>query len=271
MLYFSHVPSRPVGEFVERFWMCADKPLHSRERILPSGAIELVVNLSDDEVRIYDPVRPDRYKRFPGSVVSGAYRSSFIIDPSQHDSIMGVHFKPGGAFPFFGAVVGDLTDMHVSLEELWGSPAIELRERLGAASTPEDRFFLMEEVLTARLCRLRGHHAAVAFAIDAFGHSGIGESVQGIARRVGLSQRRFIQVFTAQVGLTPKLLCRVLRFQQARMLVGRTAKPNVAACCGYFDQSHLIRDFRQFSGMRPTDYLRLRSERVMRNHVPVGD
>lgn len=274
MLYSSHIPAQPVGEFVERFWMCSDKPLHSRERILPSGTIELVINLSDDEVRIYDPVHPDQYKRFPGSIVSGTYTSAFVIDPSQHASMMGVHFKPGGAFPFLGAVVSELADTHVALEELWGSPAVELRERLCAASTPEERFRLMEEVLTARLCPSWHHHDAVPVALEIFGEAGLGESIHGVARRVGLSQRRFIQVFTAQVGLTPKLFCRLLRFQQARMLVGRTAKPdwtNVALACGYFDQSHLIRDFRQFSGMRPTDYLRFRSDRVLRNHVPVVD
>ena len=274
MLYFSHIPAHPVGEFVERFWICSDKPLHSRERILPSGTVEVVINLSDDEVRIYDPDHPDQYERFPGPVVSGTYTSAFVIDPSQHASMMGVHFKPGGAFRFLGAVVSELADTHIALEELWGPSAVELRERLCAASTPEERFSLMEEELTARLCPTWEQHAAVPIALDIFGKSGFGKSVQSVAQRVGLSQRRFIQVFTAQVALTPKLFCRVLRFQQARTLAGWTAKPdwaNVALNCGYFDQSHLIRDFCQFSGMRPTDYLRLRSERVLRNHVPVVD
>lgn len=274
MRYSSHIPAQPVGEFVEHFWMCSDNPLHARERILPSATIELVINLSDDELRIYDPVNPDQCKRFPGSVVSGPYASAFVIDPSQHASIMGVHFKPGGAFPFLGAVVGELADTHVALETLWGPRAVELRERLCVASLPEERFRLMEEVLTARLCPSWQHHAALPIALDMFGQSGTSESVHSVARRVGLSQRRFIQVFTAQVGLTPKLFCRVLRFQQARMLVGRTTKPdwaNVAVDCGYFDQCHLIRDFRQFSGMTPSDYLRLRSDRVLRNHVPVVD
>ncbi len=274
MLYYSHIPARPLHGFIDHFWMCSDKPLHSRERILPSGTIELVVNLSDDEVRVYDPIHRNQYRRFPGAVVSGPYASTFVIDPSQHASMMGVHFKPGGAFPFFGGVVGELANTHVALAELWGPLAFELRERLCAAPTPQRRFRLMEESLTACLRPVRQHHAVVPAALDLFGQSGIGESVRGVARRVGLSQRRLIQVFTAQVGLTPKLFCRVLRFQRARMLVGRTAQPdwaNVAVACGYYDQSHLIRDFRQLSGMNPSDYLRLRTERVMRNHLPAVD
>ena len=95
--------------------------------------------------------------------------------------------------------------------------------------------------------------------------------VRDVARRVGLSQRRFIQVFTAEVGLTPKLYCRVRRFQRAREMVRNTLAPDwtrVAVECGYFDQSHLIRDFHAFSGLSPGDYLRRRSEQVLPNHVP---
>ena len=65
-------------------------------------------------------------------------------------------------------------------------------------------FILMEEVLTARLCPSWEHHAAVPFAIDAFGQSGIGESVHGVAQRIGLSQRRFIQVFTSTSRSDPE-------------------------------------------------------------------
>jgi hypothetical protein len=61
MLYYSHIPAPPLGNFVHTFWACADAPAHPRERILPIGTIELVVNLHDDEVRIYEPARPERY------------------------------------------------------------------------------------------------------------------------------------------------------------------------------------------------------------------
>ena len=96
--------------------------------------------------------------------------------------------------------------------------------------------------------------------------------VRDVARRVGLSQRRFIQVFAAEVGMTPKLYSRVQRFQRARALARKTAPDwaGIAADCGYFDQSHLIRDFLAFSGLSPADYLRQRSERVLPNHLPAA-
>ena len=101
--YLSSTPTRPLADFVERFWQISDAPPHLRERIVPSGTIEMVVNLREDELRIYDSTEPARCRRFSGAIVSGAYGASFLIDPQQHASAIGVHFKPGGAFPFLGA------------------------------------------------------------------------------------------------------------------------------------------------------------------------
>jgi AraC-like DNA-binding protein len=94
-----------------------------------------------------------------------------------------------------------------------------------------------------------------------------------VTRRVGLSQRRFIQVFAAEVGLTPKSYCRVRRFQKARESVRNVEAPDwarVAIDCGYFDQSHLIREFQALSGLSPENYLRQSSGQlgqVLPNHV----
>jgi AraC-like DNA-binding protein len=272
MFYRSHTPAPPLHDFIERFWLCSDAPAHRRERILPSGTIELVVNLREDEIRIYDPAQPDRVRRLSGAIVSGTYGSFFVIDTLQHASMLGVHFRPGGAVPFLGAPSCELADRHVDLAALWGrEPAAELRERLCAAATAAERFRLLEKMLVRRLRHPPQRHGAVAAALDAFQRTGSDVSIRDVAQDVGLSQRRFIQVFAAEVGLTPKLYCRVRRFQQARRLVGKTAAPDwagIAVTCGYFDQSHLIRDFREFSGLSPVAYLRQASEQVLPNHVP---
>ena len=272
MFYRSHAPAPPLGDFVEQFWLCSGTPAHRRARLLPNGTIELVFNLCDDEIRFHDSTRPDLCRRHSGAVVSGAYGGFFVSDHAQHASIVGVHFRPGGAFPFLGVPAGQLADTHVDLEALWGRPAAELRERLCAAATPAERFSLLEQTLAARLDRTTDRHGAVPVALDAFERTGTGVRVRDVARRVGLSQRRFIQVFAAEVGLTPKLYGRVRRFQRALALVRAVPAPDwaqLAVECGYFDQSHLIRDFRAFAGLTPEEYqyLRRRSEPVVHNHV----
>lgn len=132
---------------------------------------------------------------------------------------------------------------------------------------------MLEQTLAARLDRTTGRHGAVPVALDAFEQTGTSVRVRDVARRVGLSQRRFIQVFAAEVGLTPKLYGRVRRFQRVLALVGGVPTPDwarVAVESGYFDQSHLIRDFRAFAGLTPEEYQyfrRLQSEHVLHNHV----
>jgi AraC-like DNA-binding protein len=274
MLYRSYTPAPPLCDFVDCFWLYSDTPAHREERILPSGTIELVVNLRDDELRIRDPVNPDRSERYSGALVSGAYGRFFTIDAAQQESIIGVHFKPGGAFPFLGPPAVELADTHVDLESLWGRAAVELRERLCGDSTPGGRFRLLEASLMARLIRPMEHHGAVTIALDALERTDAGTTVRDIARRVGLSQQWLTRVFSAEVGMNPKLYRRVRRFQRAKAIVQRAPAPDwagLAVTCGYFDQSHLIRDFRAFSGLCPSDYLRRRSDGVKVNHVPLSE
>jgi AraC-like DNA-binding protein len=264
MFYRSHVPAPPLAEFVEWFWYCEDVPTRDRARILPSGTVEMVFNLRDDEVRLEAPVR----RRLSGAVISGAYGGFLVVDPMQHASMIGVHFKPGGAAPFLGTAPGDLTDAHANLEAIWGRSAVELRERLCAAATPAERFAVLEQILLRRLARAPGRHRAVSTALAAFEQPEA--RVRDVAARAGLSQRRFIQVFAAEVGLTPKLYGRVRRFQRARAMVRPGTSPDwarIAVECGYFDQAHLIRDFRAFAGFSPVAFLRHQGEQALPNYI----
>jgi AraC-like DNA-binding protein len=271
MFLRTYTPGPPLDQCIDRFWYCSDTPAHPRERILPSGTVELVINLTGDEIRIYDSSHPDRTRRYPGAVVSGPYRNFFLIDPLVHASIIGVHFRPGRAVPVLGVPANELADAHVDLESLWGRAAAELRERLCMAGTPATRFAVLEKVLLGRLHQTPQRHGAIPVALDAFEQADAAVKVRDLAYRVGLSQRRFIQLFTAEVGLTPKRYSRVRRFQRARELVRQATAPDwaaVALACGFFDQSHLIRDFAEFSGLSPVVYLKQRSNHVLLNHVP---
>jgi AraC-like DNA-binding protein len=279
MFYLTYAPRSPLSEFVEYFWLFAGGQTFRKERIVPSGTMELVINLREDEIRIHDREQPERLRRFSGAVVSGTYASTFVVDAMQHESMLGVHFKPGGAFTFLCACASELKDAHADLADLWGRAGLELRQRLCEVATHRERFQIMEAVLTDRLRRAPKAHVAVAIALNEFGPCGTRATVRDVARDVGICQRRFRNVFAAQVGLTPKVFCRVLRFQRVRTIVDQIEKPDwaqIASTCGYFDQSHLINDFQEFSGFSPTEYVRrLRQHqpdgRLKSNHVPLSE
>ena len=129
MIYVSQAPRPPLDAFVENLWWLSDAPPHARESILPSGTFELVINLHENEFRIYESCDGAEAKHFSGAMVSGAYHRAFVIDTLEHASIVGVHFKPGGALPFIGALPGEVGSTHIDLESVWGGA----RERASGA------------------------------------------------------------------------------------------------------------------------------------------
>jgi AraC-like DNA-binding protein len=147
-----------------------------------------------------------------------------------------------------------------------------LRERLLAAPTPEAKFQVLESCLIAQALKPLENHTAVRYALGLFLNIHAAPSVAAVTDSLGLSSRHFIQLFGGQVGLTPKLFCRVRRFQQVLKLVhsgGEVDWADVAADCGYYDQAHFIHDFRAFAGINPTTYLANKTEHL--NHVPIHE
>ena len=275
MLYLSDTPRAPLNEFVERMWLISGGQSPRRERILPSGTIELVINLLQDQIRIDKTMHSARVQTFSGAVLSGTYAAAFEIDAMQHAAMMGVHFRPAGAFAVLGVPSTEFTDAHVDVAAVWGDGAArELRERLCAATTHRARFRYLEGVLLKRLGTSRRLHPVVPFALRCFGPDGSGAPVRDVARRSGLSHRRLLTIFRSQVGLAPKQFCRILRFQHAHLVAQRTGRVNwaeVALTCGFYDQAHLTHDFRRLSGLTPTQYERATQETrdLLSGHVPI--
>lgn len=273
MVYCTYIPQPPLSEFVELFWSYEGyNPPHVRERVIPTGTMQLIFNLCEDEIRVYDRWDHHRFQSFRGSLTSGVHSQFVVIDTASQTSTVGVHFKPGGAYPFVGVPAGELRDADVPLESLWGAKTLELRDQLLEAKAPETRFRVLERELLARVERPLSHHPAIAFALREFQSAPHTLAVKEASERTGLSQRRFIQLFRDEVGITPKLFCRIQRFQKAIRLLGsgrRVEWADVALGCGYFDHAHFVHDFRAFSGTTPTAYLIHRGEHL--NHIPLPD
>jgi AraC-like DNA-binding protein len=280
MLFSSNTPSLHLRRYIQDFWLCEGYTApHRRERILPSGTFELVFNLKEDELRIYDRLPLDGCQRYSGAVASGPYCGYFGSDTAEEAAVMGVHFRPGGALPFLGIPAGELADSHIDLRDIWSRAASELRERLCAAATASERFGILERELIERLRHPPEGHSAVPVALEVLGQPGELSRSRELARYVGLSERRLTDIFRAQVGMTPKSFSRVQRFQRTLTHVFTRATvdwSDLAATCGYYDQSHMIRDFRAFSGLTPEELLHRKNAalaagtRLKRNHLALA-
>src|SRR5579859_348489 len=120
-IYHSYIPQSPLATFVDAFWLYeGSAPAHAKERILPHGSMQLIINLREDMIGVYDRQRDNHLQRFGGCLISGAYSEFSVIDTASLVSVMGASFKPDGAFPFLKLPAGELHNMDVSLETLWG-------------------------------------------------------------------------------------------------------------------------------------------------------
>lgn len=261
MIYRAYTPGPPVCHFVECLWYGAGyhRVAHSRERVLPSGCSQLLINLRSES--------PES----SGCVIAGVQPGHVVIETAWLAELMGVVFRPGGAVAVLGAPAHHFTGLDVELCLFWGRRAEEVRYRLLEAADISEKFRVLEARLAAELLETSGHRLVRA-AVREFDTIPQIRSIAEMSRQSGLSSRRFIDVFRHHVGLTPKVYCRLRRFHRVVERVARGHCPNwasVAADCGYFDQSHLIRDFRAFSGLTPTEFAG--HPGAWATHVPLPD
>jgi AraC-like DNA-binding protein len=246
--------------------------LHTKERRLPDGSVALVINLGHDTLGVAPPEHPNQFQRFSGGVLSGVHSQYAVLDATSLVTTISVQFKPGGAAPFLPMPASEVTNRAVELSTLWGDAAIDLREQLLAAPTPETKVHLLEHFLTRQAAWEQQPHPAVTFALASFQAGSARRSIAEVTAQLCLSPKRFFHLFKEAVGLTPKAYCRVLRFQEVLGLIERRQQASwadLAHTSGYFDQAHFIHDFQAFAGLSPSAYLAERGEH--RNHVPLPD
>ncbi len=254
--------------FVERLWHCAldgSAALPELERVAPGGgSMDLIFNLAADELQTFESTDLTTPRRHSAALAVGAQTRSYLADPRQRVSVIGAHFRPGAAFRFLGVSAAEVVDSHVALHDIWGSSARSLRDRLLECPSPRQRLTILESALRERWQRSKPSHPAVPVAVATLGAGGA--RIADVASQVGLSHRRFVEVFEREVGLTPKLFGRLQRFHRVKQRLATLRQaPGWAAFAleqGYFDQSHLIRDFVEFSGHTPASYLRAAETRL---------
>jgi AraC-like DNA-binding protein len=234
---------RPLDRFIERIEVKTPRPGELRRSVdmLPDGTTSLVfraLGAGAGDISVRGPLMRAHYKTAPAIPLS-----------------VRVVFRPGGAYPFFGVPVSDLTDRMVPLEDLWGSSAQALMDDL--LSMAEANGDVGAAVERALLDRIRSRPFEPASAVQArVGVRLLGKgdlSMNEVAYELGISSRHLRRAFHATVGFGPKTYARIARFQRA-LTLGRTRPGRwgeVARATGYFDQAHLTADFRELALVSP--------------------
>jgi AraC-like DNA-binding protein len=260
MLHLLHVPAAPVSRFVENMWLVRGRvPTPSRQMLLPDGAFVVIFNLGEPQ-RLCERADVRRHAVFRASWVSGQQPQPIVIEQAGAYHLVGIKFRPGGAFPLFRFSLAELTGRVVELEDIWGTSAAAVREQLGATDNDRSLLVCLERWLACRFQAEVAPDARIRFAAALLQRGGTG--VGRIAEEANLSHRHFVKEFTRRVGLAPKHYGRVQRLQRTIQWVGHRSQVDWAQAAlvnGFYDQAHLINEFRGLTHLTPTDYLARRS------------
>jgi AraC-like DNA-binding protein len=231
-----------------------------RRRELPSVRVVLIINLGEP-IRVLALGPHDGWSEQPEGFVAGLHDTFALTETGGSQAGVQVDLTPIGAYLLLGLPMHELSHRVVTLEELFGLGGTLLREAVAEAPGWAARFALVDEFLLTLLDRARSPVPSVTRALGRLRESGGTVPIGVIAAELGCSRRHLIARFREHVGVTPKLLARILRFERVVSLVdARTGMgwAEIAQVCGYYDQAHLIRDFNQFAGGPPGEFARRR-------------
>jgi AraC-like DNA-binding protein len=256
-------PGPPLGRFVDHIlYFEGSTAAHSVDRFLPDGNTELVIDLNEAPQYIFDNETLQAVQSCTRAWASGIRTGPISIPSGRDNRMLVVAFSRGGAYPFYAMPMTLLSDSVVMADAIWGNQATELRERLLNATDARRMFALVEEALL----RLAGDRlwpsdgdACIEFAVRRISLEPLPGGLKALSEMVGYSRKHFIELFKARVGVSPQRFLRILRFQRCLAPLQGGERPDWSALAmdaGYYDQAHLIRDFREFAGFTPSEYLR---------------
>ncbi len=268
----THIPSFPLSQFIDCFTHIEGyNSEYSLFRFLPDGNAEIIIDFDDTPKYIYDNQTLKEIQACHHVWTSGVRTQPISIPSGKHTAKLIISFKKGMAYPFFPMPMHEISDCVVDADLLWGNVFAYLRERLLEIKEVNSRFECVEEFLLKTFHTKFITNPCVEYAVSEILRQSDQVNLGRLNQKIGYSQRHFIEMFKRQVGVTPKGYLKIIRFQKTINKIEECDDIDwtpISQECGFYDQSHFIRDFRFFSGFTPSEYLRLKSNLL--NYVPVG-
>jgi AraC-like DNA-binding protein len=226
---------------------------------LPSPYLTLIFTL-DDPLHLAQHVENRQPARSYDTLAGGLHTTPAVITHDGRQSGIQLQVHPHAARALFGMPAGELAGIDGDADAVLGRVALRILERLRAATTWPERFAVLDQELGAVVARDErpGAPTAVVNAWKLLRRSNGALPIGALADAVGYSDRHLSTLFDAEIGLSPKIAARIIRFDRARRAVQASERGRlgvIAADHGYSDQSHLVRDFVSFTGRSPTRWL----------------
>ncbi len=244
-----------VGDYEGYVEWGTPAPVHRQE--VPTTRLPLIVNLGSSW-NVADAADGGGIQTVD-SFFAGLFDRSAFVAATGPASCVQVNLTPLAAHMLLGLPMHELANRTVDLADVLPAGARHLPEEIATARSWEDRFALLDALLLRAFAEAPAPGDDVVWAWRALVRTGGRVRVAVLAERLGRSRRHLVARFREQVGLPPKTVARILRFNRAVELLGQREELGLAELafeCGYYDQAHLNRDFREFAGVPPGRFAR---------------
>jgi AraC-like DNA-binding protein len=256
---FSSAAAEPsLAGIVQEYWEVEGRLSPFRERVLPNGYTEVMVNLGPPHQLLTD-AGASVWER---AWFSGLHQRAIAIESLQGTHLVSARLHPLGALRLFGPAIPRAVNRVVDLEALLGPSAEALRALLLCADSPEQRFAHLERFLVRHLSPNRAPSAIVCEAAQRIQEAHGNLRIASIHADLRVSRKQLWLRFGRELGLSPKAYAQLHRFVWTLARLRESASvewPRLAAAAGYSDQAHLVRDFRRAAFASPTEFLRTRT------------
>lgn len=256
MHYQEHLPHPALRPYVRCYWslgLDAPNDVSGRQRFLAEG-VEISFNLGGTLSISSGGSGPFTAR---GACLSGPMTGPMTLQTTGALDLLGVCFRPGGAHPFVSCTASEVVDACAGIDDLLGPAGLRLTDRVLNSATTNERVETLNAFFFGRLASTRRDDVGIRKALGLVEARAGCISVDELSRLTGLSTRQLERKFRECIGITPKQLCRSLRFKKVFERLTRYPAEqwaHLALDCGYYDQSHMINDFKRFTGASPTAF-----------------
>lgn len=246
------IPHPCLDKIIDYYWI--EKNGKSSVKVLPDGTTSIIFNLGNpiDVLGINGD-----YKGISNNVIVGTQRKHYTVEEKNDTYIIGIKFTQGGAYHFFKLPMLKFSNQIIDLKDVLNGESEKIRGLLRDAEGLDEVKKVLDYYLLIKADMLSGTSDIVDFAIKSVKAEGSPASIKELCETANISNKHLISLFNKKVGLSPKIIQRLNKFIKVIHTIQSRKEiswPQVAYECNYYDQAHLINEFKTFSGLSPKNY-----------------
>ena len=271
MTFENHKISSPLDKYIESIFYYKDfVPEHNIEKVIPTGNIFILIELDGFERKTFDnELKPVGH--FSNSWISGMHQKHLNISAHKNSEMLIVQFKSFGAYPFFKNPINELNNKVVEAEKYFGKSISKLREDIISKQNSSDKFKMVEEWLTGIYDEMKTPPKEIIDFMNTLQRQPFSKHNE-LLKDYPKTNKHLIDRFKRYCGLTPKVFHRIFRFNTLLANINQKKEivwTDIVYETGYSDQSHFIKEFQEFSGFNPTQFIKNGYNDSVPNFLPL--